>query len=136
MRKNTKTVGEISEARVLATLAEAGYRVLLPWGDNQPYDLVVDDNGRFIRIQVKTGRIENGVITAHGTSQSTYVRHRYTAEEIDCIAVYEAVQKEVYVVPINQCGVHLTLRIDPPRNNQVNKIVWARDFLFTGELAV
>jgi hypothetical protein len=33
-----------------------GYSVLLPFGVNQRYDLVLDLDGRFVRAQCKTGR--------------------------------------------------------------------------------
>jgi hypothetical protein len=47
----TKRKGDAAEAHVLAALVGAGLTVLVPWGDNARYDLVVDCAGRFIRIQ-------------------------------------------------------------------------------------
>lgn len=46
---NTKAIGEISEAVILAEFLRAGFPVLFPFGDNQRYDMVVEANGGFLR---------------------------------------------------------------------------------------
>src|SRR5262249_30713483 len=51
---NTKSIGEVSEAIILAEFLKAGFPVLLPFGDNQRYDMVVEVGGRFLRVQCKT----------------------------------------------------------------------------------
>jgi len=53
-------VGTRTEAVVLAELVKRGYRVLLPFGHNHRYDLVLDVEGRFVRVQCKTGRLSRG----------------------------------------------------------------------------
>jgi hypothetical protein len=52
---NTKSTGDISEAVVMAEFLKAGFPVLLPFGDNQRYDMVVEVSGRLLRVQCKTG---------------------------------------------------------------------------------
>jgi hypothetical protein len=59
---NSKTIGEKSEGMILARLLYHNKIVLRPFGDNQRYDLVVDDNNKFIRIQCKTGKLINGAV--------------------------------------------------------------------------
>ncbi len=55
-RQNNKTIGELSEAIIIAKLIEVGYSVLTPFGDNRRYDLVIEDaDGQFWRVQCKTG---------------------------------------------------------------------------------
>lgn len=55
---NSKSVGEITEGIVLAKMLRLGYVALIPFGNNQRYDLVVDKgDGAFIRGQCKTGEI-------------------------------------------------------------------------------
>jgi hypothetical protein len=51
---NTKSIGETSEAVVLAEFIKAGFPVLLPFGDNQRYHMVVEVYGRLLRVQCKT----------------------------------------------------------------------------------
>ena len=55
-------VGERSEAVIFAELVKRGHRVLIPYGNNHRYDLVIDVGGRFLRAQCKTGRLRDGVI--------------------------------------------------------------------------
>ncbi|HEY4433318.1 MAG TPA: group I intron-associated PD-(D/E)XK endonuclease, partial [Candidatus Cybelea sp.] len=62
MKRNTKAVGDLSEAVVLAELIQAGYKVSLPFGEGQRYDLILDNEGVLSRVQVKTGRLRNGAI--------------------------------------------------------------------------
>jgi len=46
--------GDATEAIVRMAFVVRGVTVLEPVGDNEPYDIVVDRNGEFSRIQVKT----------------------------------------------------------------------------------
>ena len=55
-------VGHRSEAAVFGALVERGYRILLPFGVNQRYDMVLDNDGELLKAQIKTGRLRNGVI--------------------------------------------------------------------------
>ena len=59
---HTKTIGDITQAMVLARLVEAGHEVLLPFSENQRYDLVIDHGDRFTRVQCKTGRLDRGAV--------------------------------------------------------------------------
>jgi len=48
-----------TEAAILGELVRRGYKVLIPFGTNQRYDLVFDLDGDFARAQCKTGRMPN-----------------------------------------------------------------------------
>ena len=54
MTVTRKSIGEVSEAVVMAEFLKAGFPVLLPSGDSQRYDLVVEAGGSFLRVQCKT----------------------------------------------------------------------------------
>lgn len=120
--KSPKTIGEISEAQVIARLLLEGEVVLLPFGDNQRYDLVLDRSGTFIRVQVKTGRLRNGVIRFATASSGSTTGHatRVTYEgAADYFAVYCPENHKVYMVPVSECGrCECSLRIAPTRNGQ------------------
>jgi hypothetical protein len=48
-------MGERSEAIIIGRLGYSGYTVLKPYGENQRYDLVIEDADRhFWRVQCKT----------------------------------------------------------------------------------
>jgi hypothetical protein len=51
---NTKMAGNASEAVVMAEFLKAGFPVLIPFGENSRYDLVVEADGRFLPVQCKT----------------------------------------------------------------------------------
>jgi len=46
----------------MLALREAGFAVLVPFGENTRYDLVIDDGERLARVQCKTGRLRSGAI--------------------------------------------------------------------------
>lgn len=57
---NPKATGDVTETRLLHELVAAGCSVSVPFGDNDPYDLVVDTGKEFLRVQCKTGWVEEG----------------------------------------------------------------------------
>jgi len=131
-KRDTKTTGDISEARVLTALVEAGYMVSRPFGENQRYDLVIDDGERLQRVQVKTGRLRGAVIAYSCSSSHTHrggVSARPYFGEVDLIAVYCPQNQKVYVLPENEfVATRAHLRLTEPQNNQSRRIRWARDF--------
>ena len=52
--KSMKRIGNIGEAKAISWLVEHGISVSIPFGDNERYDLVIDNNGSLERVQVKT----------------------------------------------------------------------------------
>jgi hypothetical protein len=72
---NTKKIGEISEAIVIAEFLKSGFPVLLPFGDNQRYDMVVEVDGRFLRVQCKTARtLRGGAVLCFNTRSTNRTR--------------------------------------------------------------
>lgn len=105
---DTKSSGERTEAVVLAELLKEGYVVLLPFGDNQRYNMVVESAGRFIRIQCKTARMR-GIASFSFKVCSTYA-HRNRPQrtyrgDADVFAVYLPDNGQVYMIPVDEVGV-------------------------------
>jgi hypothetical protein len=125
-------VGHRAEAAILAELVKRGYRVLLPFGVNQRYDLVLDCDGRFLRAQCKTGRLREGVIqcsTQSIQSNTRGTRWRSYTGEVDLFIVYCPQNDSVYVIPADEVpstGMHL--RVSPPRNQQDKRVRWANEY--------
>lgn len=133
--RDTKRVGDIAEARVIAALVEAGFKLLLPFGENHRYDIAIDVEGSFHRIQVKSGRVRRGVVlfncySSHfhrgGTSCRSY------AGEVDFFGVYCAQLQTTYLVPIEHVRLSGCLRIEPCENAQLKKIRWAEPYRIPG----
>lgn len=53
MNMNPSQIGQIVELKCQAWWIEHGWNVLLPMGNYQKYDMVVEHNGKFLRIQCK-----------------------------------------------------------------------------------
>lgn len=126
---HTKTKGSIAELAVASRLLRDGWHVLIPVGENTRYDLVVEKEGRFVRVQVKYATPKNGALPVNCCSSNNWSVLQYTADEIDVIAAYDSVSKEIYFIPVEQIRKgHMKLRIEPPRNNQRLKVRFASDF--------
>lgn len=53
MELNPSQIGDITELKCQVFLIEHGWNVLIPVGNHQKYDLVIEKNGKFYKIQVK-----------------------------------------------------------------------------------
>lgn len=129
---NTKLTGELSQLILMSALVRNGFSVLMPYGDSQRYDLVIDTPKGFKRVQCKTGRFSKGAIH-FAVASSSYHRggkRRSYVGEIDLFGIYCEYNKSSYLVPIdaldlrNQCS----LRLEAPVNRQRTGIRWAHDF--------
>lgn len=126
---NTKRTGNTSEAFALAAFVARGWIVLMPYGDNEPYDLVIDRGNGFERIQTKKGRRYKGCLTFNAYSQPgrrSNVQVSY-AGKIDLFAVqFEGL---IYLIPESEAGASKpSLRLDPEKKSHPT-IRWAKDFL-------
>jgi hypothetical protein len=125
--------GNDAEAAVLHKLTSADIHVLVPFGGGLAFDLgvVLPPDGRFVRIQVKSGRVRKGCVefntcsTDHGSGPQTYVGRP------DVIAVHVSHLDRVFIVPVGECPPSTGfLRLDQARNNQRRRIRFAADYSF------
>jgi hypothetical protein len=130
-------IGAISQAKVIAALVEAGKVVLSPVVNVRPYDLVIEEDGKFARVQCKTGRLFRGAVCfrphrLRAAKRETGWERRVTSYrgEVDFFGVYCPENEQVYLVPIEDAGERIcTLRITPAKNGQQKKIRWASEYL-------
>jgi len=124
-----KDIGDRSTLAIMFALQGLGLSLFVPFGENVRYDLVVDYGTRLSRVQCKTGRYRNGAVAFN--SCSSYAHHpnpkalkRDYTGEIDEFAVYCPDLGTVYVIPIEDVSTKrvCALRIDPPRNNQRQRV--------------
>lgn len=130
-KPNPKSIGELTEAMVLAALLRAGKTVLKPFGDNQRYDLVVDEEGKFQRIQCKTGRLKNGVIffSTRSVAGGKKIYIRTYVGQIEFFGIYCPETDKCYLVPITECGINNTsIRVETGKNPRHKRSRNAKDF--------
>jgi hypothetical protein len=118
----------------MAALTLQGKKVLLPLGDFQRYDLVIDEGAGFLRVQCKTGRLMKGAIVFHPCSIDSRsklggcIRKGY-AGDVDVFGVYCPEMNRCYLLPVDEAtATECSLRVDPPRNGQKSGIRWVVDF--------
>ena len=129
---NTKDVGNISQACVVAALLKAGYNVCIPVGDNCRYDLVIEKDGVFKRVQCKTGAYSNGVIRFPVRSTSGGGERQSYKGQIEAFGVYCFSTDKCYLVPIDEVGDdYCTLRVTLSKNGQDSKIRYANEYMIS-----
>lgn len=134
-KRDTNSIGESSEAAIIARLTRLGYSVLTPYGGSQRYDLVIEDaTGMLWRIQCKTARVTNNntVLTFSTSIRNVTGKHREPRNyrgQCDFFAVYCEKLDAVYLIPIGAVGtISATLRLVPSRNSQQKNVRWAKDY--------
>jgi hypothetical protein len=128
---NPKAKGEITESFVIAHLLRCGYSVSTPFGDNQRYDLIVDDGQYLWRAQVKTGRLRGGCVIFNCTSLNVFTNIAQTYQgQIEVFLVYCPDTDRVYWIPIEKATASIMyLRVDQPAYKGLQgRINWAREF--------
>ena len=120
------------EATILGELVRRGFRVLKPFGENHRYDLVIDLDGRFVRVQCKSGRLRRGVVNFSTASVRSNTDGRSTrgyAGEADLFVVYCPDNHGIYAVPVDEAPAgYMNLRVAPPLNKQARGVRWAADY--------
>ena len=121
--------GNGAEAAVLAAFVQRGFHVLIPFGDGQPYDLVVELGTAMLRVQCKRAWPSKGCMhfNSHSTDHGNG-RRRYRGLA-DIFGVYFPQNDDVYLVPVHEIeAAKGWLRLEPTRNNQKRRVRFASDY--------
>jgi hypothetical protein len=112
--KHPKRRGEWAEMRFMAMATENGLEVSKPYGEMARYDFVVEHDGKFARVQVKSTMFRNGrgyACTMRGW------RGPYGRDEFDYIAVYLILEDVWYIIPVKNIRGQWTLTLNPHLKN-------------------
>ena len=140
--EQTKQKGDISEAKCLFEFQKRRIPVLIPWGDKERYDLVIELNKHFYRIQVKTANeYTDGVIKCYTRSSHDNTTHKnyYTYQgQVDFFFFYNFQLDKCALVPMSVVGdkAKISLRVYPPKKNQTKNIKYFDDFSIDKTLCV
>lgn len=131
---NPKAIGELSEAKILTRVVERGFAPSIPFGNNQRYDLILDDGKTLTRAQCKTGWVENGAVVFQTASKNGFTGERTTyVGQIDIFLVYSPDTKKVYCVPVGdaRAGGEMRLRFEPANAKAPkSRLNWAAKYEF------
>ena len=102
----SKIIGEKAEALFLAECINKDLIVSRPFGDNAPYDFVVDVDGKLVKVQVKSTTIfsecrKYRITCGHGSTTNNK-KEPYSKKEVDFIAVYVFDYDAWYLIPIKK----------------------------------
>jgi hypothetical protein len=140
IQENTKTKGNYSEMVIASKFLEYGFYVSFPFGDNAPYDLIVDNGVKLFKVQCKTAfrqkdnqlevKFERRVGSKRNKSQS------YQDLDIDFICAYSLEYKKVFLLDLKEFkNVNsVCLRVTPPLNNMKKGINFAEDYLLDKQI--
>jgi hypothetical protein len=93
---NFKQRGEWVELLFMTVAAGLGFTVAKPFGDSARYDVIVENEGRFLRIQVKSTEVWTG---SSYVCQLHMCGRLYSAEDIDYFAIYVLPLDLWYIFP-------------------------------------
>lgn len=130
---NVKRKGFVTDLKLQVWFFERGYSVSVPLGDNDKYDFILDTGEQLLRIQSKTCNLtrQQGYLSFSSSSvhsnRSKNTRIKYTKTDIDYFATMDLSTGKVYLVPVEECGneVHLKLSKDNLQKNSK----FAEDYL-------
>lgn len=121
---HTKDKGDLGLIKVMCDLSEQGFKILTPFSEHLPFDLVAFSpvSGKLYKVQVKYKKLSKGVVTVplrtSFLSSEGSVAKRYKDGDFDVIAVYcPDIQSCAYLT--NEDTKYLnnsaTLRVEPPK---------------------
>jgi hypothetical protein len=133
--EHPKDIGDRSTLAIMYSLRARGYDLLVPFGENTRYDLVIDDGDHLAKVQCKTGRIRNGAIvfkvcSSYAHHPNPKDRFRPYGDEVDFFAVYCPDNGGVYLVPSSELPnrFQVLLRLEPPKNAQRLRVRFAAPY--------
>lgn len=132
-RMNSKRIGNVGEAKVLAKLVEFGIPVYIQFGDDEPADYIILNNNVPIKVQVKTAASYNKnyvlfKLTSSTVHRSNGKKHVYTRDEVDAFICYDRTKDKLFVVKNDGKLTSITFRYSKPSNKQVKGIHIADDY--------
>lgn len=137
---NSKRIGNIGEAKVLAKFVEMGIPVYIPFGDDEKADLIAEFNDKLNKIQVKTSiKSKNGCSLFDLTSSTAYRtnggRRKYSNSEIDYFALYSLDRDKIYLMKApDDPMTAITIRFEDTKSGKKIGVNYESDFLIENVL--
>lgn len=139
---NTKDKGSFGELLVMLKTAEKGFAVCIPYGENHRYDLALEREGKFQRVQVKSlapveGKITLQLYTVQHNKDPNDVRQYkrvfYSASDVDTLAIVNTDTNDIYMIPYVDVDSKTAIILRTDRSMKMrksNKARWADEYLW------
>jgi hypothetical protein len=128
--QNTKVKGNSAELEVLCFFNRKGFVVSLPFGDNAPYDLVLESpSGKIYRVQVRWSSWKGEVLMVNLRRSSQGKTYHLDLTRIDAFAAWDG--ERIYVIPVlrlSHCKAGFSMRKSGAKNKQSKGINLASEF--------
>jgi hypothetical protein len=137
LSRNTKNRGDETESKVIHEMVVNGHSVSVPFGDNDKYDLIVDNGRELYRIQCKTAwENKQDTIRFNTHSQTTdggeYHEETY-AGRIDAFVVRYPETEQLYWIDVTDATTQkMELRFEAEIDHP--SINWAEEHEFRGQV--
>lgn len=76
--ESPKNMGNKAEIVIMSEFIKNGIPVSVPFGQNEPYDLVIDTKYGFKSVQIKHGTYRNGCVTADIRHKIGFSKKKYS----------------------------------------------------------
>jgi hypothetical protein len=129
---NTLKKGLLTELECQKAFIDAGCSVSIPLGNFDKYDMIVDVDGKLLKIQVKSSVYDEIGKSLHMACRTTTtntkktVYRTYSKDDIDYFATYW--DGKCYLIPVEECSTVKYIRFEPPKNCQWSQITWGPDY--------
>ena len=127
-----KQIAKEGELRFAAEFVRKGWSIFLPYGEDSSIDLLIEKEGKYSRVQIKTTKPIADVIHCRTKSSNNWQVKKYTKNDIDLFGIYDYENKKGYLIPIEKVEgmTDVSLRLGKTKNNQQMGIRSAEEYLY------
>ncbi len=129
---HSKRKGNIGQIATALFFSKMGYSTFIEQGDISKIDLIVEKDGKLLRIQCKAVTPKKDKIELYLRKSGPGYQFVYEEKSLDFFALYNLESEELYLVPsaiLKRCGVSFSLRLNKSKNNQEKGVSHASSFL-------
>ena len=94
-----KERGEWVELKFMAEAAQRRFAVSKPWGDIRVYDVGIEHEGNYLRVQVKSTVVRSGAGYRCQFMRNHLSKRDYSLSQIDIFAAYVIPEQTWYLIP-------------------------------------
>ena len=101
----------MAELAFIYRAASLGLITMKPHGDSAPYDVVVDNGRRLLRVQVKSVSQRHRDSYEVNAGRGRFIKRAYTSAEIDFLAAWIVPEDIWFIIPVRALARRKTLRL-------------------------